>query len=86
MPPFTREYGTGDTEAFSARGPISVRVLDFNGAGDCGLDLRDAANGEAVDLGTVPKGGGPLKLDPSGHSQVYLADLQCSVKVTAARR
>jgi serine/threonine protein kinase len=85
-PPFTREYGTGDTEAFTARGPISVRVLDFNGVGDCKLDLRDAANGEAVDLGTVPKGGGPLKLDPSGHSQVYLADLQCSVKVTAGRR
>ncbi|MGW2426592.1 protein kinase domain-containing protein [Streptomyces sp. NPDC001709] len=86
VPPFTREYGTGDTEAFSAREPISVRVLDFNGTGDCRLDLRDAANGEAVDLGTVSKGGGPLKLDPSGHSRVYLADLQCSVKVTAARR
>ncbi|WP_265565592.1 protein kinase domain-containing protein [Streptomyces hygroscopicus] len=85
VPPFTREYGTGDTEAFTARGPIAVKVVDFNGAGDCRLDLRDAANGEAVDLGTATRGGGPLKLDPSGHPQVYLADLQCSVKVSAAR-
>ncbi|MBC6463070.1 hypothetical protein [Actinomadura sp. HBU206391] len=81
--PFVQEYGTGDTDAFHATGRASVSVLDFNGSGPCDLVLSDAADGRPVDFGTVRQNGGPLLLDPNDRSQVYLTDLECSVRVSA---
>jgi hypothetical protein len=80
--PFVQEYATGDTDAFHAPGRISVSVLDFNGGDSCDLVLSDATDGRPVDFGTAPKGGSPLVLDPNGRSQVYLTDLECSVRVS----
>ncbi|MER6573447.1 protein kinase [Streptomyces sp. NPDC001093] len=79
--PFSQQYGLGDTDAFEAPGVLLVKVLDFNGAGECPLELHDAANGETVDLGTARMRDGSVRLDPGGHSHVYLAALQCSVRV-----
>jgi hypothetical protein len=81
--PFVQEYATGDTDAFHATGRIAVNVLDFNGGSTCDLVLSDAADGRPVDFGATPEGGGPLLLDPNGRSQVYLTDLECSVRVSA---
>ena len=39
--------------------------------------------GQLVDLGTA-QGKGPLRLEPNGRSQVYLADFAgCDVRVSA---
>jgi hypothetical protein len=81
--PFAQEYATGDTDAFHATGRVAVKVLDFNGGSTCDLVLSDATDGRPVDFGAVPKGGGPLLLDPNGRSQVYITDLECSVRVSA---
>jgi Caspase domain len=80
--PFVQEVGTGDTEAFHAPGRIAVEVKDFHGGTTCELVLHDAADGRPVDFGTAQQGS-PLLLDPSGSSQVYLADLGCGVRVSA---
>jgi hypothetical protein len=80
--PFVQEHGTGDTDAFHAPGRVAVEVKDFNGGSTCDLVLRDAADGRPVDFGTAHPNG-PLLLDPNGRSQVYLADLACSVRVSA---
>jgi hypothetical protein len=80
--PFVQGVGTGDTEAFHAPGRIAVEVKDFHGGTTCELVLHDAADGRPVDFGTAQQGS-PLLLDPSGSSQVYLADLRCGVRVSA---
>jgi Caspase domain len=82
--PFVQEYATGDTDAFHAPGRITVNVLDFNGGDSCDLVLSDATDGRPVDFGTASKGGSPLVLDPNGRSEVYLTDLECSVRVSTA--
>jgi len=82
--PFGQGYATGDTDAFHSPGRVAVEVKDFNGGSTCDLQLHDAADGHVVDYGTARKGAGPLLLDPAGRSQVYLSDLECSVRVSAA--
>ena len=85
--PFAQKADTGDTDAFAAPetpGKVAVQVLAFNGYSECDFELHDAANGQLVDLGTVTQGQGPLRLEPNGHSQVYLADFAgCDVRVSA---
>ncbi|MBY8840588.1 hypothetical protein [Streptomyces sp. SP2-10] len=44
VPPFTREYGTGDTEAFSPRGPISVGMISTRRSVPVGLDVHLAVD------------------------------------------
>ena len=85
--PFSQKAGTGDTDVFAAPkapGKVAVQVLAFNSYGRCDFELHDAADGQLVDLGTVPQGKGPLRLEPNGRSQVYLADFAgCDVRVSA---
>jgi len=73
---------SGDTDAFDADGPVTVQVLNFNGNPECEFVLHDAADGRQLDFGSVPQGGRPIRLDPGGQSQVYLANLYCAVRVT----
>ena len=85
--PFSQKAGTGDTDVFAAPkapGKVAVQVLAFNSYGQCAFELHDAADGQLVDLGTVPQGEGPLRLEPNGRSEVYLADFAgCDVRVSA---
>ena len=85
--PFSQQAGTGDSAVFAAPkapGKVAVQVLAFNSYGECEFKLHDAADGQLVDLGTVPEGQGPLRLDPNGRSQVYLANFAgCDVRVSA---
>jgi hypothetical protein len=85
--PFVQKADTGDTDVFAAPkagGEVDVQVLAFHSYGECGFELHDAADGQVVDLGTVPQGQGPLGLRPNGRSQVYLADFAgCDVRVSA---
>ena len=85
--PFSQKAYTGDTDVFAAPkapGKVAVQVLAFNSYGECKFELHDAADGQLVDLGTVPQGKGPLRLEPNGRSQVYLADFAgCDVRVSA---
>ena len=85
--PFSQKAYTGDTDVFAAPkapGKVAVQVLAFNSYGECEFELHDAADGQLVDLGTVPQGKGPLRLEPNGRSQVYLADFAgCDVRVSA---
>jgi hypothetical protein len=85
--PFSQKADTGDTDVFAAPkapGKVAVQVLAFNSYGECDFELHDAADGQLVDLGTVPQGKGPLRLEPNGRSQVYLADFAgCDVRVSA---
>jgi hypothetical protein len=85
--PFSQKAGTGDTDVFAAPkapGRVAVQVLAFNSYGQCAFELHDAADGQLLDLGTVPQGEGPLRLEPNGRSEVYLADFAgCDVRVSA---
>jgi hypothetical protein len=85
--PFSQKAGTGDTAAFTAPktpGTVVVRILAFNSYGKCDFELRDAADGQLLDLGPVHEGGAPLRLDPNGRSQVYLAAFEgCDVRLSA---
>ena len=85
--PFSSKAGTGDTDVFAAPkapGKVVVQVTAFNGYTKCDFEMNDATDGQLVSLGTVPQGEGPLRLDPSGRSQVYLADFRgCDIRVSA---
>jgi hypothetical protein len=85
--PFSHPADTGDTAVFAAPkapGSVSVQVRAFNSYGKCDFELHDAADGQLVDLGSVPEGRGPLRLDPNGRSQVYLANVVgCDIRVSA---
>ena len=80
--PFVHEHG-GDTDAFEARGPVAVEVVNFSGNPECKFVLHDAADGRQLDVDSVRQGGGPLLLDPGGQSHVYLANLYCDARVSA---
>jgi len=71
----------GDSDAFAVHGPVTVRVLDFDGNSVCEFALHDAADGRQVDVGSVPEGGGPVTLDPAGSTQVYLTNWYCQVRL-----
>jgi hypothetical protein len=61
-----------------------VQVLNLNSYGRCDFVLRDAADGRDLDFGTVEPESGPLRLDPNGRSQVYLADfVGCDIRISA---
>ncbi len=80
--PFGHDAG-GDTDAFDVEGPVTVEVLDFHGNSGCDFVLHDAADGRQLDFASVQKGGSRISLDPGRQSQVYLANLYCTVRVTA---
>ncbi len=80
--PFLHDHG-GDSDAFDARGPVAVDVVNFNGNPDCKFVLHDAADGRQLNVGSVRQGGGPLLLDPGGQSHVYLSNLYCDARVSA---
>jgi hypothetical protein len=82
--PFAWEAATGDTDAFAAAGEISIEVTDFSGYSECDFRLHDAADGQLVNFGKVTNGGeNQLILSSEGRSQVYLADVECGVRVSA---
>lgn len=85
--PFSQKASTGDTAVFTAPkapGKVEVQVLAFNSYGECEFYLHDAADGQLVNLGTVPQGEGPLRMEPNGRSQVYIADFAgCDIQVSA---
>ncbi len=85
--PFSQKASTGDTAVFAAPrapGKVVVQVLAFNGYSECDFELHDAEDGQLVHLGAVLQGEGPLRLEPNGRSQVYLADFAgCDVRVSA---
>jgi hypothetical protein len=87
--PFSQKSDLGDTDAFTAPeapGKVAVQVLDFHSYRQCEFVLRDAADGRVLDLGTATPGGGPLRLNPSGRTRVYLADFAgCDVRISAER-
>jgi hypothetical protein len=62
-----------------------VEVKNFNSYGRCDFQLRDAADGRRVDLGTVHQGKDPrLRLDPNGRSHVNLAAWDgCVIRLSA---
>jgi eukaryotic-like serine/threonine-protein kinase len=80
--PFAPEW-SGDTDAFDTSGPVAVEVVDFHGNSECEFELHDAADGQQLDFGSVREGGSPLRLDPSGRSQVYVSNLHCGIRVSA---
>lgn len=80
--PFDHDAG-GDTDAFDARGPVTVEVVNFYGNPGCEFVLRDAADGRQLNFGTVRPGGGPLRLDPGRPSRVYVANLHCGARLSA---
>jgi hypothetical protein len=67
--PFAHQGG-GDSDAFETGGKITVEIADFLGNGECDLLLRDAANGQDLDFGTVTQGGDPSCWTPAD-------DLRC---------
>lgn len=85
--PFSQKADTGDTDVFAAPkapGKVAVQIVAFHSYRQCLFELHDAADGRLVDLGTVPQGRGPLRLEPNGRSQVYLADFAgCDVRLSA---
>ncbi|WP_185747122.1 CHAT domain-containing protein [Humibacillus xanthopallidus] len=85
--PFTQAANTGDTDVFTAPTPpgtVLVHVDTFNGYAQCKFELRDAADARPVASGTLLKGTSPLRLEPSGRSHVYLADVVgCDIRVSA---
>jgi hypothetical protein len=85
--PFSQKADTGDSAVFAAPkapGEVAVQVLAFHSYSECDFELHDAADGQLVDLGTVPRGKGPLRLEPNGRPRVYLADFAgCDVRVSA---
>ncbi|MEU8813615.1 caspase family protein [Actinoplanes sp. NPDC048796] len=73
----------GDTDAFTATGPITIEVIDFHGNNTCDFTLRDATTGQQLDFGTVPKGGAPLTLNPGDTEKVYLWNQYCTARLTS---
>jgi hypothetical protein len=85
--PFGQESYTGDTDAFTAPRPpgkIAVQIREPDRSGTCDFELRDATDGRVVEIGSAPPGKDTLLLDPYGRSRVYLADLECTVRVSEA--
>ena len=82
--PFAWPAG-GDTDAFEAPDQIAVEVKDFQGNSECDIDVHDARTGQLLDFDKAAEDANTVDLDPQGYSQVYLGDLGCSVRVTAAR-
>lgn len=76
----------GDTDAFAATGPVTVEVQNWpSGNTECELTLKDPAEtsqSSSLDIRTASKDQPPVRLDPSGRSLVYLADLSCDVRVS----
>ena len=80
--PFAHDSG-GDADAFDAGGPVAIEVVNFNGNSECKFVLHDASDGRQLDFGSVPKGGGPLSLNPAGRSPVYVANPYCGARISA---
>ncbi|MGH3461966.1 MAG: caspase family protein, partial [Kribbellaceae bacterium] len=85
--PFSEDAGTGDTDVFAAPkapGKVIVQVKEFNSYGRCRFELRDAADGQRVDVRAVQNGEDPrVPLDPNGRSHVYLAAWDgCTIHVS----
>lgn len=85
--PFAVPESGSDSDVFAAPknpGKVAVKVVDFQSQGTCDFELRDAADGQLLDVGTAASDGnsGAL-LDPSGRPLVYLAATDCPVTVTA---
>jgi len=80
--PFVHDRG-GDTDAFQAGGPVTVKIVNFYGNPECKFVLHDAADGKQLDFGSARQSGGPVVLDPNGRSQVYIANLHCGASISA---
>jgi hypothetical protein len=74
----------GDTDAFDAAGKIAVEVLDFHGNSGCDIVLHDAGDGRQLDFGEVLEGGPPLLLDPRGSTELFVSNIYCGIRVSAA--
>ena len=75
----------GDTDAFLAPTPITVEARDLQDGEECEVVLKDpneTSQASSVDIGTATKDKPSVSLDPAGHSEVYLAELSCGVRVT----
>ncbi|MCM3884773.1 serine/threonine-protein kinase [Frankia sp. R82] len=81
--PFTVQHN-GDSTAFQAPPAVEVQVRDFNGSETCDLVLRDVDSGEDIDVATAAPDAPTVRLDPGGHSQVYLAANGCVTRIAAA--
>ena len=81
--PFVWRISQGDTPAFSASGAVTVDVLNFHGNDSCDLDLHAVEDGREVSFGTVATKAKPAVLDTYGASPVYIADADCSFRITA---
>ena len=82
--PLVQRAGFGDSDAFRLDGPLSVTVLDNSGQKSCDIELRSVGTGKILDFGTATQGGPPAILDPSGESQVYIADPYCGFRAAAS--
>jgi hypothetical protein len=82
--PFVQPVSTGDTDAFRPQGRVLVTVTDFSGSPSCDLRLVSVDGGRPVDLATVAPKEPTVVLDPNGLAPVYLAEPECSVRVSGA--
>jgi Caspase domain len=74
----------GDSNAFTAPARMAVQVMDSSSG--CTITLRDPTNGQAIDYGHAERGkaNNTVELSAGGHPAVYLSDLTCAVRVSAA--
>jgi hypothetical protein len=74
----------GDSDAFAAAGKIAVEVVDFHGNSGCDIVLHDAGDGRQLDFGEVLEGDPPLLLDPGGSTELFVSNIYCGIRVSAA--
>jgi hypothetical protein len=61
-----------------------VQVMDSSSG--CTITLRDPTNGQPISYGHAERGkaNNTVELSTEGHPAVYLSDLTCAVRVSAA--
>ena len=82
--PFTQPVSTGDTDAFEPQGSVRLTVTDFSGSPSCEVRLVSVDTGRPVELATLTPKQASTVLDPQGSTPVYLADPECTVRVSDA--
>lgn len=78
------QHGAGDTPAFTASGPVAVRVTAWNGDSGCILTLKNATDGQPLESRTATPHNNPVTLNPGSSRSVYLSISNCDVIVSTA--
>lgn len=83
--PFGWQVSQGDSPAFRPGDAVTVEVTDLHGADDCDLELHAVGDGRALSFADDVTTDQPAVLDTYGESLVYIADAQCTYRITAGR-